>query len=218
MNIHNQTSEQDLRWQRRKEARPEEIVAAALKLFTDKGFSATRMIDVAEQAGISKGTLYIYFKNKEAILKAVVEQIIEPLIDRDETMAESYDGSATELLKTIVKGWWFMVSESNVSGIPKLIISESGNFPELAEFFVDHIVKRSRRLFARVIQRGIDSGELKPCDANMMARLIVAPLVHAAIWTHSLKPYDDELDIDEYIEQHIEVFLHGITNPRDSSK
>lgn len=204
------------KWRRRKEARPEEIVDAALSLFSDRGFAATRMHDVARQAGISKGTLYLYFANKEAIFREVVRQVIEPEIDRNESMAQQFEGTAPELLELMARGMWGNVCNSRLSVIPRMMVSESGTFPELAQYFVDHVVKRSRRLFVRVIELGIEKGELKACDPVATARLIVAPLVHAAIWMHSLSAYDDEQDADEYIHQHIQLFLHGIANEKES--
>lgn len=205
------------RWHRRKEERPEEIVDAALQLFSEKGFAATRMSDVARQAGISKGTLYLYFDSKEAIFREVVRQVIEPQIDHNESMVDEFEGTAPELLALITRGMWHGVCNSRLSAIPKLIISESTTFPELAQYFVDHVVKRSRKLLIRVIEKGIERGELMDCNPVTTARLIAAPLVHAAIWMHSLSVYDDDQDADEYIGQFIGILLHGIATDKGSS-
>jgi AcrR family transcriptional regulator len=212
----NHKKESTCRWRRRKEARPEEILEAALSLFTEKGFAATRMNDIAKLAGISKGTLYLYFDSKEAIFKAVVQQLVEPQIDRNESMVDEYEGTAVELLRQMVMGMWESIGNSSLSAIPKLMVSESGNFPELAHYFVNHVVKRSRKLFIKVIQRGVERGELKACEPAIVARLITAPLVHAAIWMHSLAAFDDAQDTRGYIEQHIDLFLHGLATDAGS--
>ena len=198
------------RWKRRKEARPEEILDAALQLFTEKGFSATRMTDVAQAAGIAKGTLYNYFSNKEAIFKEVVQQKITPQIDQVEEQVSQYQGLQADLLKQLINHWWMNVACSSLSAIPKIITSESGNFPELAEYFTKNVVIRSRKLFARVINQGIESGEFKNYEAEAVARLVVAPLVQATIWMHSLKPYDDDVGTQSYLQLHTEFILNAL--------
>lgn len=205
-------NESSSRWKRRKESRPEEILDAALQQFTEKGFSATRMIDVAKAAGISKGTLYLYFPNKEAIFQEVVHQRITPQLDAVESRVEEFEGSQSDLLKQLIEGWWMGVACSSLSAIPKIITAESGNFPELAEYFTHNVVTRSRHLFSKVIRRGMASGEFKEYDAEAVARLVVAPLVQATIWMHSLKPYDDEEGTQSYLQLHTEFILNALRN------
>jgi AcrR family transcriptional regulator len=205
------------RWRRRKEARPEEILDAALELFTEKGFAATRMNDVARQAGISKGTLYLYFESKEAIFKSVVHELISPQLEQVEKIVDSYGGSSADLLASLIRGWWETIGRTKLSAIPKLMISEAGNFPELAEFFVDNVVKRARRLYSRVISRGIVEGEFRAYDPEAAARLIIAPLVYITVYRHSLQMYDHSMDEDEYIEMHIEFALNSLLKNNDSN-
>ena len=145
MDFHGSISDQASRWKRRKEDRPEEILNAALALFTEKGFAATRMDDVAKQASISKGTLYNYFDSKENIFHAVVQEMISPEIDKVEAMVANYKGPTDHLLRQLIRAWWTNVGETQLSAIPKIVISESGNFPELADFFVETVVKRARK-------------------------------------------------------------------------
>lgn len=198
------------RWRRRKEARPEEILDAALDLFTEKGYTATRMDDVARQAGISKGTLYLYFENKEAIFHSVIQEMVAPKLQQVEEIAKQHEGSSADLLRKLIMHWWENVAETRLSSIPKLIISESGNFPELAEFFVKTIVKRARKLFADVIRRGIKQGEFTDHDPNTLARLVMAPMIQMVIWKHSLKSFDDSQNTREYIELHIELIIKAL--------
>lgn len=198
------------RWKRRKEARPEEILDAALQLFTEKGFSATRMVDVARAAGISKGTLYLYFENKEAIFRDVVQQRITPQIDEVESLVEDFQGSQAELLRHLINRWWLGFACTPLSAIPKIIISESGNFPELAEYFTHNVVTRSRNLFSKVISRGMINGEFRLYEAETVARLVVAPLVQATIWMHSLKPYDDDSGTQNFLQLHTEFILNNL--------
>lgn len=205
---------EEQRWQRRKAERPGEIIDAALECFVAKGFMATRLDEVAERAGVSKGTLYLYFENKEALFKAVVETLVLPEIERTEQRMQAYDGSASELIGQLVKQWWATVGESRLCGLPKLIMAESGNFPDLASFFVEHVIGRVRHVIAQAISRGIEAGEFRPCDPAYAARLLIAPMVYAAIYKQSLFAYDSEpFEITTYLDNHLDIFLHGLVNP-----
>ena len=185
-----------------------------MECFVAKGFIATRLDEVAQRAGVSKGTLYLYFENKEALFKAVVETLVVPEIDQTEQQIQAFDGSASELISYLVKQWWESVGESKLCGLPKLMMAEAGNFPELASFFVEHVIGRVRRLIAQSISRGIEAGEFKSCDPAYAARLLLAPLVFATIYQQSLLPYDSEpFEITTYLDNHLDIFLHGLVAP-----
>lgn len=202
------------RWHRRKNARPGEIVAAALELFGERGFSATRLDDVAHRAGVTKGTVYLYFKNKKALFRAVLREFILPELERVEDEVAAYGGNTQDLVRVLVRQWWRTVGETRLCGIPKLVIAEAKNFPDLARFFVDQVVRRGRRLFASVIARGIERGEFRRCDVNHAARVLLAPMVFAAIWERSLRPYDrDPYDVHRYLDLHVQIFLNGLVKP-----
>lgn len=209
---------EEQRWQRRKAERPGEIIDAALECFVAKGFMATRLDEVAQRAGVSKGTLYLYFDNKEALFKAVVETLVVPEIDQTEQQIQAFDGSASELISQLVEQWWESVGESQLCGLPKLIIAEAGNFPELASFYVEHVIGRVRRLIAQLISRGVEAGEFKPCEPAYVARLLLAPLVFAAIYQQSLLPYDSEpFEVSAYLKNHLDIFLHGLVATPDKT-
>src|SRR5262250_1916785 len=105
MNDRLTTSKTERRWSRRKEARPEEITAAALELFVERGFANTRLDDVASRAGVSKGTLYLYFANKVELFKAVVrEALVARLVEFRERI-DHFQGSSFELLGLVFKTW-----------------------------------------------------------------------------------------------------------------
>ena len=125
---------------RRKDARPSELTAAALELFVDKGFAATRLDDVAARAGVSKGTLYLYFDSKEALFKAVIEEGIVPTLAAAELQLAEHNGSSVALLRKLLFGWWQHIGGTRLAGVPKLIISESRNFPELAQYYHDKVI------------------------------------------------------------------------------
>jgi len=202
------------RWRRRKDARPEEILDAALEVFTAKGFTAARLEDIAHAAGISKGTLYLYFNSKQEIFEAAIQHTITPRLEQVEKLVSDDDGPVADLLARLIREWWSNVTGSHISALPKLIISEAGNFPELAEFFTRNVVRRTRQLFAAVIQKGIDRGEFITGDATTLARLALAPMIQSVIWMHSLAPYDDPQDPGRYIDTHIRMFIESISKSR----
>src|SRR5207248_9940068 len=169
------------RWQRRKAARPAEIVTAALEVFVEHGFAAAKRADVARRAGVTKGTLYLYFESKEALFKAVVRETIVPVIAQGEALARSFTGSARDLLEQLVREYWRLVGETALAGIPKLMMAEAGTFPELTRFYYDEVVARGHRLMAGVIERGIQSGEFRPVDVMLAAKLAMSPLMHATV-------------------------------------
>lgn len=200
------------RWERRKEDRPRELLAAALELFVERGYSATRLDDVARRAGVSKGTLYLYYETKEELLKAVVRQSLVPAIAQAEKLADEFPGSAAELIRTIISGWWKMIGTTPAAGIPKLIIAESGNFPQLARFYFDEVIERGRRMFARVLKRGMDSGEFRAMNVDYAVQVTLAPIVFLVIWQYSFQPLDPkQLDPQRYLDHYISILLEGIT-------
>ncbi|UCH46886.1 MAG: TetR/AcrR family transcriptional regulator [Betaproteobacteria bacterium] len=204
-------SRQDRRWTRRKEARPAELISAALDLFVERGFAATRLEDVAARAGVSKGTLYLYFPSKEDLFKAVVRGGIVPAIERAEKRFEDHRGSAGELIRELVKGWWTSVGNTRLGGIPKLMIAESGNFPELAQFYHDEVISRGHRLVAAAVQRGIDTGEFQAVDVDYAMRLVIAPVWALTVWRFSFGQCDSQqLDSVAYLDLHLDLILRGL--------
>jgi AcrR family transcriptional regulator len=204
------------RWQRRKEARPAEIVAAALDVFVERGFAATKLEEVARRAGVTKGTVYLYFDSKDALFKAVVRETIVPIFARGEQMVAEHHGTAAELFGQLVRKWWELIGETSLSGIPKLMMAEAGNFPVLARFYYDEVISRGHRLMASVLERGIKNGDFRRLDVNLAVKLAMAPLLHAANWRHSFALCTPEgLDVATYLDHHVDIFLRGIAKQPD---
>jgi len=202
------------RWQRRKDARPEEIVAAALEVFVERGFAVTKLEDVARRAGVTKGTIYLYFENKEALFKAVVRETIVPVIAQGEAMAKAFTGSARDLFEKLVREYWRMVGETALAGIPKLVMAEAGNFPDLARFYYEEVAVRGHRLMASVLERGIKAGEFRPVNVMVASKLAMSPLLHAVIARRAFAACMPEgFDVGKYLDTHIDLYLHGIAKP-----
>jgi AcrR family transcriptional regulator len=198
------------RWRRRKEARPEEILAAALASFAERGFAATRLEDVAARAGISKGTLYLYFKGKEELFEAVVRATLVPNLERLEALSATFEGPSARLLERLLLTIAGVV-DSQIGAIPKLVIAEAGNFPELARFYLDEVVRRGLGLIGAILRRGIRRGEFRPVDVDHAVFCVIAPLLIAALWKRSLEPHADApLDAQALARTHLDLLLRGL--------
>ncbi len=202
---------------RRKEARPSELTAAALDLFVEKGFAATRLDDVAARAGVSKGTLYLYFDSKVALFKAVVEEGIIPLLAAAEQQMAGYEGSSVELLRRLLLGWWEQIGATRLAGVPKLIIAESRNFPEVAQYYHDTVIVRGSALLRRVLERGIASGEFRPLDVETTIDVIFAPLLMLIVWRHSLCVCGHDNDPETYLQTHLDLLVNGLCPQKEAS-
>lgn len=177
------------RWERRKDARPQELLAAALELFVDRGFAATRLEDVARAAGVSKGTLYLYFDNKQELFKAVVrETIVQTIGQAESDAAAARDTPSDELLRQMLRRWWTQVGATKAAGLTKLMMAESGNFPELAAFYNEEVIERGSALLTRILERGVTRGEFRPLDPVMMTNVLIAPVLTLMMWKHSFFP------------------------------
>ena len=144
-------------------------------MFVERGFAATRLDEVAARAGVSKGTLYLYFSSKEELFKAVIRSGIVPLIERGERLLDEHRGTSSELLREIVFNWWASVGTTKLGGIPKLMFSECRNFPEIGKFYYDEVISRGHLLVQTVLERGMKSGEFRRMDANYAMRMIHRP-------------------------------------------
>ncbi len=204
------------RWERRKDARPGELAAAALELFVERGFAATRLDDVAKRAGVSKGTLYLYFDSKEDLFKAVIrEGYVAPIAEAEHLLLD-WDGTSADLIREILLRWWLQVGATTQAGMTKLIIAEAGNFPELAKFYHDEVIQRVHALFERAIQRGVERGEFRPVNLQYAGRLACSPMVMLMLWKHSFALcVDRPIDPEDYVRTYADMLLHGLARTNE---
>jgi AcrR family transcriptional regulator len=199
------------RWERRKDARPQELLAAALDLFVERGYAATRLDDVAARAGVSKGTLYLYFENKEELFKAVVRENVLPVLGEAEEIVDSFAGHSAELFREIVLGWWERIGATKLSGITKLMMAESHNFPEVTQFYHDEVISRGNAMIVRMLERGMQRGEFRQVDLTQAMNIICAPMLMLMMWKHSFNSCRIEpISPEEYLNSFIDLFLHGL--------
>ncbi|MEY3991942.1 MAG: HTH-type transcriptional regulator RutR, partial [Pseudomonadota bacterium] len=199
--------------ERRKEARPGELLEAALDLFVEKGYAATRAEEVAARAGVSKGTLFLYFGSKEELFKAVVrENVVRPQTEGAEEVAR-FEGPSGELLTYLMLEWWRRYGATKASGISKLLMSEASNFPDLARFFQEEVVSPGHAMIRSVLHRGIERGEFRAVDVDLTVQSIIAPLLFLVTWKHSMAPCcpsDQRIDPETFIQHHADLLLRGM--------
>ncbi|MBS1186880.1 MAG: TetR/AcrR family transcriptional regulator [Burkholderiaceae bacterium] len=208
-------TEKTPRWSRRKGARPGEILAAALDLFVEHGYATTRLEDVAERAGVSKGTLYLYFPGKEELFKAVVRENLVSVLDFAEEMVAHNDMSSVELFRTIIMGWWQRIGNTKLAGISRLMMLEAANFPDLARFYHDEYIFRGRAMIRNVLEIGIERGDFRAVDTEQLTQIIVAPIVMLMMWRHSASAYHAApVSPEPYMDSFIDLCLHGLLNEK----
>jgi AcrR family transcriptional regulator len=207
-----ETSESTGRWTRRKNERPGEILDAALRVFAAKGFAAARMEDIAKAAGVTKGTIYLYYENKEQVFKSLVLELIGGVMSGVEAHVGTYQGPVSDLLRFVLKNIAVVMIHSDRIALPKIIIAEAGNFPALAEFWKREVIDRGMAILGKLMQRGIESGEFRALPTDHMVRLLIAPMLLSAIWRTTFEQFEQTpFDYQAFVETHLEVFLRGVS-------
>ena len=199
---------------RRKESRPGELLEAALDLFVEKGFAATRAEEVAARAGVSKGTLFLYFQSKEELLKAVVEKNISSHFKEWNAEFDKFEGDSASMVGLCMNLWWQRMGATKASGITKLMMSEAKNFPEIAAFYRQEVINPGQMLIRRILQRGIDRGEFREMDLDYAVYCIVAPVMFLMLAKHSAGVCCStqlELDPQKYIAAQLDAILYGLS-------
>lgn len=204
-------TERSQRWQRRKEARPAELLDAALAEFFEKGFAAARLEDIAARAGVSKGTIYLYFDSKEDVFEELVRAIPRVNVEQLRELAEDRAIPADVLLERMLRFASGFFRDGRMMKFPRLIIGEAGRFPALAETYKREVISQASRILASVIERGIDEKCFRQVNPHSAAYAAVAPLLFVAIWVTTFEQPDaPDFDAQGFVDQHIETFLRGI--------
>jgi TetR/AcrR family transcriptional regulator len=207
-------AEQAPKRERRKQARPGELLDAALDLFVEKGFSATRADEVAARAGVSKGTLFLYFQSKEDLFKAVVRENIANKFPTWQEEFLTFEGSSADMLRYALTSWWERIGKTRASGITKLVMSEAQNFPEIAAFYQEEVIQPGNAMIRRILERGVQAGEFREMDLEQAVHIIVAPMIFLMMWKHSMGACAASakiVDPEQFIHMQVDVLLHGMT-------
>ena len=210
-----------VRRERRKQERPGELLQAALQLFVEKGFAATRVEEVALRAGVSKGTLFLYYESKEELFKAVIQaHLSEHFIAWDQEFGQ-FEGSTADMLRYGIRSWWERIGSTLAGGLTKLVLSESRNFPEVALYYREQVMQPGQALLQRMLQRGIDQGEFQDMDVQAASFSLISAMVFLMMWRHSVGACSPGTDFDPkgFLDTHLETVLRGWANhPNKKSK
>jgi AcrR family transcriptional regulator len=205
------------RFQRRPEARPEELLSAAVSVFGERGFRATTLEEVAQRAGVSKGTVYLYFASKDDLFRAMVEKKVIAQLEDVEALARRHTGSAAELLTETVQRIWDALARKDMVCLMRTVQAELPNFPGVKRFFFEHVIQRHRRLLRGIIERGVASGEFRPQALRVVPLMLPALMVQL----HQSRFLFGDVDkgcvrLDALRDQMIDCLLNGILiRPRD---
>ena len=207
------------RWQRRPEARPDEILDAALAVFGESGFARAKIDDVARLAGVSKGTVYLYYDSKEALFREMVRAKIVACLAEGEALVRTHEGPARALLVDLVRRMYVRMREEGMTRIARVVQAELMQFPELARFYFDEVILRARRMIEQVLQRGTATGEFRAVPHAFAARGLTSLLVHTAHVQCFFQPFDPQALRDEQaLEGLLDLYLHGVlARPLDPS-
>ncbi|MBX3430966.1 MAG: TetR/AcrR family transcriptional regulator [Hyphomonadaceae bacterium] len=198
------------RWRRRAEARPEEILDAALEEFSARGFDAARMEDIAKRAGLSKAAIYLYFPSKVALLEALIEARVGPLARGVQTLSASGMSDPLTALRMMATMAAHRLGEPGLLAVPRLVIGISGRFPEIAKYYREQVVEKARRALESLIAAAMAKGQIRRADKNAIVRAFIGPLFFEAMWTHVLGGETALNDPQKLIEQQFDVLLAGL--------
>jgi len=205
------------RWVRRKDERAPEILEAALACFSEKGFAATRMEDIARRAGISKGTIYLYFESKEAVFKALAQRVVGSRVGELGALVQAFEGPTSDLVRVVLTHIGSIVSTGDVAALPRMVLAEAGNFPELAEHWRREVIDRGLQIWESIIRRGQVRGEFRAIEPAHAARLCIAPMIFVALWRSTFSRLDaSPYDYQGLIDAHIDTLLRGLAAEQPS--
>ena len=199
------------RWQRRPESRPEEILDAALHVFGEQGFARTRLEDVAKRAGVSKGTLYLYFKSKEDLFREMARSCMSASLAEGEEFVRTFQGSTRDLLEQFIRRYWAKMNDPVNLRLVRVVHLELTNFPELARFYFQEVITQMRSLIQSIIQLGIERGEFRPVNSGFAARALQILCAQLAQYQHHFRAYDpNPMSHDELQSGIIDIYLNGV--------
>jgi TetR/AcrR family transcriptional regulator len=209
--IDNRSSPPTPRWHRRPEARPDEILDAALEVFGEQGFARARLEEVAHRAGVSKGTVYLYFDSKETLFREMVRAKAVAALLQGQAFVEGFKGSQRDLLVAFLRRMYQVLREQNLSRISRLVQSELASFPELAHFYTQEVILPARRLVESILARGVAVGEFRPDMHAFASRAVPMLLIHATQMQCFFQRFDPEaLSDEETLAGVIDFCVHGV--------
>lgn len=200
------------KFRRRADARPDEILDAALAVFTEKGFDAARVDDIATRAGLSKGAVYLYFDSKDALLKGLIEREVAPAAHRLRALAEASGEDVRATLTLLVTVATQLLSDPRIFATPKLVLSVAARFPEIGDYYRKRVIDEAIGAISALHMKGVASGIFRQADSDTVARMVMGPLLVYAMRKHVLGA-KDKSSPDERAKAHLEILFNGLVKP-----
>lgn len=201
------------RRQRRKDARPSEIIEAAIEVFGERGFGKARLEDVAHKAGVAKGTVFVYFATKEDLFRAVAQTVLSAHLRRLQGTAADLDRPLAETVPALLAQAARVIGEGRLPAMMRLLIAESRTFPDLAHVWHDEVVSKVLGLVTDALERAQARGEIRPGDVQLQAISIIGPMLAAALFREVFRDTAPLPDLQELAAQHARTVLQGLLAP-----
>lgn len=199
------------RHRRRADKRPDEILDAALVCFTNDGYAATRVEDIAEKAGISKATVYLYFESKEALLTGLVHRALAPIPEQAGAAVAAFPGTVRQGLEMFVSLISERIGDPKMVAIPLMVLRESPLFPEIAQMYRTEVIDRALPIGAAIIQKGIDAGEFRDVDPVLAVRSLIGPVMAHLVLSHIFGVGEsDAKGMRELLNSHLDIVMQGL--------
>ena len=214
-----QAVERGPKFRRRAEARPDEVLDAALDLFIEKGFAATRVEDIAVRAGLSKGAVYLYFPSKEAVLEGIVRRAMVPIASTAVDMVSNYAGDPRTIITMVMKTVAKRMTDPRTIAIPKLMMREMINFPDFAAMYRSEVLDKVIPMIVGLLKTGIAEGYLREVDPDLTIRSIIGPIMLHILLDEvfGVRP-DDGLALERLIDNHLTILFDGLSAPQSNKR
>jgi AcrR family transcriptional regulator len=195
---------------RRKAERPQEILEAAFVEFSRSGYAMTTLDQIAEGAGVTKGTIYVYFENKEHLFISMVREVTKATLDTVHEMLETHEGSTADLLRAQFSFiYQHIVEDRRRREVLRMLIAEAPRFPELADRYHQEILRPCLDMLRQAIRRGMDRGEFRNSAILDLPQIVIAPIALVDLW---MMMFDTRqpLDLKAYFNAHLDLVLNGL--------
>jgi AcrR family transcriptional regulator len=184
--------------------RRDAILAAALEEFSARGFEATRLDDVAARAGIAKGTIYLYFRDKETLFQELIRAMLTPLVGTIEALG-AVDVPLAVLADRLIDVFVREVYETRRKDVVRLMITEGRRFPKVAEFYYREVLSHIIGALRAILRRAAARGEV-PEALVEFPQILVAPGLVAIIWSGLFERFE-LLDVRAMMKTHVALIL-----------
>lgn len=201
----------DTHRRRAPEERPTQILDAAFREFGERGLAGARLDDIAKRAQVAKGTIYLYFPNKEALFREMVHgTIVSALVEAEASLAGLASETAEAQLRRLGQGWWTFLRTERVQVLQRLVSLELGQFPDLMQFYADEVIARGRRLVSGIIARGVERGAFRDVDPQLAARMFSSIWMSHSTWC-ARREFFKTLGSDEQVlDEMLEFYLYAL--------